>query len=86
VPTALAAIVAPTAGQVFALPPDTSISKIFKTMLDDFRSTYVLQYVPQGVDARGWHDVEVSVKKRGKFDIKARKGYRGRGTIPSGEE
>jgi VWFA-related protein len=86
IPPVLSAIVAPTAGQVFALAPDTSISKTFKAMLDDFRSTYVLQYVPQGVDARGWHDVEVSVKKRGKFEIKARKGYRGRGTIPSGEE
>lgn len=86
VPPLLAAIVAPTGGQVFALPPDTSISKTFKTMLDDFRSTYVLQYVPQGVDPRGWHDVEVSVKKRGKLEIKARKGYRGRSTISSREE
>jgi VWFA-related protein len=85
-PPALFGIVAPTAGQVFALAPDTSISKTFKVMLDDFRSTYVLQYVPQGVDGRGWHDVEVTVKKRGKLEIKARKGYRGRGTIPSGEE
>jgi len=86
IPPVLAAIVAPTAGQVLPLAPDTSISRTFKAMLDDFRSTYVLQYVPQGVDPRGWHDVEVSVKKRGKFEIKARKGYRGRGTIPSGEE
>ena len=85
-PPALAAIVAPTGGQVFALPPETSISRTFRTMLDDFRSTYVLQYVPQGVDPHGWHDVDVSVKKRGKFEIKARKGYRGRGTIPSREE
>ena len=86
VPTVLGTIVAPTAGQVFALAPDTSVSKTFKAMLDDFRSTYVLQYVPQGVDPRGWHDVEVTVKKRGKLDVKARKGYRGRGTIPSREE
>ena len=86
IPAVLTTIVAPTAGQVFPLAPDTSISKTFKAMLDDFRSTYVLQYVPQGVDPHGWHDVEVSLKKRGKFEIKARKGYRGRGTIPSGEE
>jgi len=55
-------------------------------MLEDFRATYVLQYVPQGVSPDGWHEVEVSVKARGKYDVRARKGYRGRGTIPSTEE
>ena len=86
VPLFLTDLVTPTAGQVLPLRPDQSISGIFKALLDDFRSTYVLQYVAQGVDGAGWHEVEVSVKKRGKYDIRARKGYRGRGTISPTEE
>jgi len=86
IPQVLTDLVSPTAGQVLALSPDESISRVFKAMLDDFRATYVLQYVPQGVAPSGWHDVEVSLKKRGKFDLRARKGYRGRGTIPAEEK
>jgi VWFA-related protein len=86
VPQVLSDLVAPTAGQVLALGTDESISRIFRTMLDDFRATYVLQYMPSGVDAPGWHDVDITVKKRGKFDVRARNGYRGRVTIPSEEK
>lgn len=86
VPQVLSDLVSPTAGQVLTLLPDESISRVFKTVLDDFRATYVLQYVAKGVESTGWHQVEITLKKRGKFDIRARKGYRGRGTIPSTEE
>ena len=86
VPPALADIVAPTAGQVLPLAPDESISKVFRAVLEDFRATYVLQYVVRGVEPSGWHDVEVTLKKHGKYDIRARKGYRGRSKIPSGEK
>jgi VWFA-related protein len=86
VPQVLSDLVKPTAGQVIALSPDESISRVFKAVLDDFRATYVLQYVAHGVEPGGWHDVEITLKRRGKFDIRARKGYRGRGTIPPTEE
>jgi VWFA-related protein len=86
VPPFLSDLVTPTAGVVLAVPPDQSVSRIFKTLLDDFRSTYVLQYVAQGVSATGWHEVQVSVKKRGRYEIRARKGYRARGTISPTEE
>ena len=82
IPQVLSDLVAPTAGQVLALPPDESVSRVFKTILEDFRATYVLQYQPGGVDTAGWHDVDITLKKRGKFDVRARAGYRGRGTIP----
>jgi VWFA-related protein len=78
VPQILSDLVSPTAGQVLALAPDASISHVFKAMLDDFRATYVLQYVPRGVTPAGWHEIEISVTRRGKFDVRARKGYRGR--------
>ena len=77
VPAILPELVAPTAGQVFTFTPDESISSVFKRTLDDFRAAYVLQYVPQGVTREGWHDVAVTLKKPGKYDIRARKGYSG---------
>ena len=44
-------------------------------MLDDFRASYVLQYVPRGIAPEGWHEVSVTVKKHPKYEIRARKGY-----------
>jgi len=86
VPPVLAEIVAPTAGLVLPLAPDESISRVFKAVLDDFRATYVLQYVARGVEPSGWHDVEITLKKHGRYDVRARKGYQGRSKIPSGEK
>ncbi len=86
VPPALSAIVAPTAGRVIPLEAGVSISRTFKSLLDEFRAAYVLQYVAQGVSPGGWHAVDVTVTRRGKFEVRARKGYQGRGTIPSTED
>jgi VWFA-related protein len=85
VPAVLADLVGPTSGQVFPLAADDSVSRVFKAMLDDFRASYVLQYVPQGVAPEGWHDVTVTVKKHPKYDIRARKGYQGRSKITLSE-
>jgi VWFA-related protein len=79
---ALTAVVRPTGGQVFLLDANDSISKAFRNMLDTFRASYVLQYVPRSVPADGWHDVTVSVTRRGRYEIRNRKGYKGRATIP----
>ena len=68
-------------GQVLPSLGNRLVSRVFKSMLDDFRATYVLQYVPHGVAAEGWHEVSVTVKKHPKYEIRARKGYRGRSKI-----
>lgn len=81
----LADLVGPTSGQVFLLGTDDSVSRVFKAVLDDFRASYVLQYVPRSVDAEGWHEVSVTVKKHAKYDIRARKGYKGRSKIALSE-
>jgi hypothetical protein len=86
VPQVLSDLVGPTAGQVLPLAADESISGAFKRILEDFRATYVLQYQPAGVEPSGWHDLEISIKKHGNYDVRARKGYRGRVTIPAREE
>jgi VWFA-related protein len=85
VPRVLTELVAPTAGQVIPLGVGDSISRGFKAMLDDFRASYVLQYVAQGVRPEGWHEITVAVKKRGRYDIRARKGYMGKGKIVPSE-
>ena len=85
VPRALAELVAPTAGQVIPLAADDSISRVFKAMLEDFRASYVLQYVAQGVPAEGWHEIVVAVKKRGRYEIRARKGYMGKSKLVTPE-
>jgi VWFA-related protein len=81
VPKVLRELVAPTAGQVIALNQGDSISRVFRTMLEDFRASYVLRYVARGVQDEGWHEITVSVTKRGRFDVRARRGYMGRGRI-----
>jgi VWFA-related protein len=85
VASVLAELVAPTSGQVFPLVPGESVSQVFKAMLDDFRASYVLQYVPRGVAPEGWHEVSVTVKKQPKYEIRARKGYKGRSKITVSE-
>ena len=85
IPSVLADLVRPTSGQVFPLGSDESVSRVFKAMLDDFRASYALQYVPRGVAADGWHEVSVTVKTHPKYEIRARKGYQGRSKIPLSE-
>ena len=85
VPPVLTDLVAPTSGQVFPLGSDQSVSRVFKAVLDDFRASYVLQYVPQGVAGEGWHDIVVGVRKHPRYEIRARKGYKGRSKITASE-
>jgi hypothetical protein len=43
-------------------------------VLGDIRARYVLSYAPGGVDAAGWHALEVRLK-RVEGDVLARPGY-----------
>ena len=45
------------------------------SIVEDFRTSYVLQYRPLGVPAPGWHEIRVRVTRPGRFDVRARKGY-----------
>ena len=51
--------------------------RTFAQILDEFRQSYVLRYVPQGVPAAGWHAVAVTVPAQPALTIKARSGYFG---------
>ena len=49
----------------------------FRQVLDEFRTSYVLRYRPDGVKREGWHELDVRVLKQGTFTVRARKGYFG---------
>jgi VWFA-related protein len=51
--------------------------RTFAQILDEFRQSYVLRYVPQGVKPAGWHAVTVTVPAQPALTIKARSGYFG---------
>ncbi len=51
-----------------------TLQDAFVRVVNEFRSRYVLTYVPQGVPENGWHDVEVKVRGRG-MRVQARRGY-----------
>lgn len=47
------------------------------SIIDDFRSSYVLRYTPRNVALKGWHELRVKVTRPGSFAVRARKGYEG---------
>jgi hypothetical protein len=51
--------------------------RAFSRVLADFRRSYILRYVPSGVDAGGWHRLRVEVPGRQGVTISARAGYFG---------
>jgi VWFA-related protein len=70
----LGTLVARTGGQIFPADIDQPIAGAFTRALDEFRTSYVLRYIPAGVAKGGWHDISVTVKG-GPYEVRARKGY-----------
>jgi hypothetical protein len=54
----------------------TGIVLFFDAILDDFRRSYILHYVPEGVPRTGWHRLRVELKPNG-LTVRARTGYWG---------
>ena len=65
-----------TGGELFWVDAGAPITLAFKRAIDEFRTSYVLRYLPTGVGKDGWHEISVRVKS-GTYDVKARKGYSG---------
>lgn len=55
----------------------SSIARAFRSIFDEFRQSYVLQYSPSGVKPEGWHTLGVGVPKAKDARIRARQGYFG---------
>jgi Ca-activated chloride channel homolog len=63
-----------TGGEALVADAAVKLRETFERIVTDFRSRYLLTYVPAGVDTAGWHRLEVKLKNRaGK--VRARRGY-----------
>ena len=65
-----------TGGSILPVGSDADFAATFRRILGEFRSAYVLYYTPRGVDARGYHTLEVKVKPAD-ARVQARRGYFG---------
>ncbi|HKV98687.1 MAG TPA: VWA domain-containing protein [Vicinamibacterales bacterium] len=63
-----------TGGLVYEDSSRTPMPQIFRHVLDDFRASYVLTYVPAGVDRGGAHTITVRAKNK-RYVVRARKTY-----------
>ena len=64
-----------TGGEVLIESSD-DLRGAFRRIVQDFRSRYILAYTPEGVEAGGFHRLDVRIKRRG-LSVKARPGYIG---------
>ena len=67
-------IAAETGGMVVPMEPHDDLGPTFRHVLSEFRSSYVLHFVPKGVTPGGVHTLEVRVSRKG-ADVRARQGY-----------
>jgi len=70
---ALARVGAETGGTV--IPVGADLTATFRRALDEFRSSYVLHFIPRGVTREGFHTLDVRVKDKTRLTIRARRGY-----------
>jgi VWFA-related protein len=65
-----------TGGDMLRFKSRDELRGAFQAILQEFRSRYILAYIPDGVPHGGVHRLDVRVKRRG-LTVKARPGYVG---------
>jgi Ca-activated chloride channel homolog len=70
----LPAIAAETGGELVDAESRDGIRVACLSVVQSFKSRYVLAYTPTGVPAHGWHPIEVKLKNQ-RGDVLARRGY-----------
>ncbi len=73
----LSRIIAESGGRLMPFTPGESFTAPCAEIIDELRGRYSLSYVPEGVDASGWHNLRVKVKTKD-VEVRARRGYRRR--------
>jgi VWFA-related protein len=63
-----------TGGFVATITPEEDVTSTFRRVLEQFRTSYVLYFTPQGVERQGSHTLDVRVKNA-KVEVRARRGY-----------
>jgi hypothetical protein len=61
-------------GRVLSADGSVQLRSTFETIVAEFRTRYVLTYIPRSVEAGGWHPIEVRQKNRS-GRVTARRGY-----------
>jgi hypothetical protein len=74
-PTRLSEAARTTGGAVYDAGQFDNLPEIMSSVFADLRSRYILYYEPHGVSREGWHRINVSVKNRSSYEIRARRGY-----------
>jgi VWFA-related protein len=70
----LAALAEETGGKLLTADGSDKLRDTFVQIVNEFRTRYLLTYTPRGVDAGGWHPIEVKLKGR-RGNVTARRGY-----------
>ena len=70
----LPALASQTGGEFFAVKGSESLRETFVGIITEFRTRYLLTYTPTGVEATGWHPIDVRLKTR-RAAVTARRGY-----------
>jgi hypothetical protein len=63
-----------TGGRMLIADRPERLRDAFAAAVTQFRSRYLITYRPLGVDATGWHPIEVRLKAR-RATVTARRGY-----------
>jgi VWFA-related protein len=67
-------VAASTGGDIVTTIATSDLTQVFRRILAEFRSAYVLRYNVRGSDLAGYHTLEVKVKRDGAI-VNARRGY-----------
>ena len=64
-----------TGGRLVKQPIGRRLPEGLAAALDGFHRSYTLRYTRRGVARAGWHDIKVTIARKGKFTVRARRGY-----------
>jgi VWFA-related protein len=67
-------LAAETGGKILNATRSDRLRETFEAVVSEFRSRYLITYTPRGVEAGGWHPIDVRLKRRG-GKVTARRGY-----------
>jgi VWFA-related protein len=70
----LSALADDTGGKYIGADRSDALRDTFVRIMNEFRTRYLVTYIPRGVQPAGWHPIEVKVKGR-RARVTARKGY-----------
>jgi hypothetical protein len=71
----MSALAEETGGKYINAERTARLRETFAEIVREFRSRYLLTYTPRGVDAGGWHPIEVKLKAGRRGKVTARRGY-----------